>query len=629
MLLLVLVLLAIGGIVAPLLLPTIPDLWALSGGVFAVLAILLWMVQKFYVKASANLAYVVTGAGGRARVILDGGGFVIPLLHNKVAVSLETMKLDVERTGHEALITRDNLRVDVKGEFYIKVEPSKEDILAAARSLGEKSVHAESVKALVFEKLVSALRSVAATKDLVDIHAKRDEFASAVQDIVRTDLKHNGLTLESVTISKLDQTDPRLLSDENIFDAQGKKKITQITAEARVERNRLELEAQRAIKQKEVETAKEILHLEREKAEAEATQARDVANIRAERKREQEQFAIEQERAVQEAAIAKEQAVQEARIRQEQAVQEAEVAKDLAVRSKAIERDKELIRLEQERQQADIEREKAVEISRRQKEIAIAQQEAARAEAERQALEAQAAREAAEQKVLTVQAQAEAEREAAVKLIAAKQVIEQDKIRRQTDVEVEAYKRVKEAEAELEAAKRQAEAKLELAQAEAEARMRIAEGEKAQKMVDVDVERERVEVERARVEVERQALENKQTFERAALQFELAKLSIQAEKETRVAMAQAIGEFLSRGEYRIYGDPTTLSSMMQQLTRGLSVGMLTEGVMAGMPEGISTLVSQAVAHLNAALSHLAQAQGDGARRAEEGTENPSPEAPGE
>src|SRR5205085_2163435 len=158
----------------------------------------------------------------------------------------QTMKLGVNPRGRNALITKDNLRADVLAQFYIKVQPDEEHILTAARSLGENSVNAEAVEALVSEKLVSALRAIASQMDLFEIHTKRDDFAERVKEHVKSDLEANGLLLESVTISELDQTDPAELSDNNVFDAQGKRKITEITAAAQVERNTLEREAERA-----------------------------------------------------------------------------------------------------------------------------------------------------------------------------------------------------------------------------------------------------------------------------------------------------------------------------------------------------------------------------------------------
>src|SRR5437588_8746649 len=169
------------------------------------------------------MAFVRTGMGG-VKVIRDKGSVVVSVLHQVIPVSLETMRLNVDRRGPHALITRDNLRVDLSAEFYIKVEANTDHILQAARSLGGRNVQPEAVSELVQEKLVSALRTVAATKELVELHAKRDEFANAVQAICTHDLASNGLTLESVTISSLDQTDPTQLQERNVFDAQGTRK---------------------------------------------------------------------------------------------------------------------------------------------------------------------------------------------------------------------------------------------------------------------------------------------------------------------------------------------------------------------------------------------------------------------
>ncbi len=521
---------------------------------FLAIGLIVWAIKNFYIKPSANEAYVMTGMGGR-RVLIDQGGLFIPIVQQMVPVSLETMKLDVERIGQDALITKDNLRVDVRAEFYIKVLPDQDDVINAARSLGEKSVNNESVASLVFEKLVSALRSVAATKDLVEIHAQRDEFASAVQQLVTTDLEQNGLTLESVTISRFDQTNQDMLSDNNIFDAQGKRKITEITQSALVERNRIEQEALREITTKNVHTRKETLELEREQAEAEATQQSEIARARAERGREAETYGIEQQRQVEEARIAQEE----------------------AVKRRSLERDRELIARQKELETADVERKKAVDIAERQREVEIAEAERARAQAEKSFLEAKAARETAEQEVVTVKSVAEAERAAKTKLIAAKQQIDEDRIRQETDAEVEAFTQVKRATASQEAAKLEAEAALTKADAEAEAKERLARGETALKRIDVDIERERVNVEQARVAVEREALENREQFSHAAIEFEVQKLRIQAGRDVQIEMAKAIAEFMSRGNMQIFGSPETMSAMMSQYTKGMGLGQMIDG----------------------------------------------------
>lgn len=549
-------------------LPGVPG-WALVVlGVLSFLAGIGVSTLSVYRRTAANEALVRTGMKGVA-VALNSGIPVFPLIHQVVPVSLETMKLEVERQGQDALITQDNLRVDVKAEFYIRVNPTEEDIIQAARSLGSKSVNAGAVGGLVFEKLVSALRSVAAQKDLAAIHSDRKTFASAVQELVAEELQQNGLLLESVTISRLDQTDPHGLSDENIFDAQGKKKITEITAAARVERNRLERLAEQAITQQNVSTTEQVLAMERQRAEATATQERDVANIHAERAREKQAFAVEQERAI----------------------REAEIARDLAIETANIERDRTLIRRQQEREQTDIERLKALELAERMKQIAIAEQEAARALKERDALAAQAEREQASQQIVTVQATAQAEREAQTKLIAAKQLIEQEKIKRETDAEVAAYTELRKAEAAQKAADLDAQARLRLAEAEAKSKELVAQGERAQRLVEVNVEREKVNVEQARVEVERKALENRQTYDRAAIEFEVTKLRVEADKEVQIALATALGQFMSRGNYNIYGDPTTMSQMFNQYSQGMGFSNKLDGMLKTLPGPLQDVLS--------------------------------------
>src|SRR3954452_17321018 len=427
------------------------------GTVVMVVVLVATMITRLYRKASANMALVRTGMGG-ARVVRDGGTLVVPVVHQVIPVSLETMRLNVERRGPAALITKDNLRVDLSAEFYIKVQANSDDILQAARSLGGKNVQPDAVSELVQEKLVSALRTVAATKELVELHAKRAEFASAVQEIVTHDLSSNGLTLASVTISSLRQTDPSALQEKNVFDAQGLRKIAEITQKARVERNQIEMEAQRQVVAKNVETKKKVLDMERDQAEFEAEQRSKVANVRAAREREVAEFKLAQDEAVTRRDIERQKQIETAEVERTLAVEQAQVSKKIA-----------LIAKNREQETSEITKRQAVEVAERAKEVAVAEKEQERAAAQASALTAEAEREAAKQKVMTVSVTAEADREAAKKLIAAQQVINEKKIRDQTEADVMAYTQVKEADAEREAADMRFQAKLKLADGDAQA----------------------------------------------------------------------------------------------------------------------------------------------------------------
>ena len=563
--------------IGPLFLPVLgfasKAILGVVGLVLFLLGLVITVWTALYKKTSADQAFVMTGQGG-SRVVLDGGALVIPIFHRITEVNLRTMKLGVNPHGPNALITHDNLRSDILAQFYIRVQADREHILNAARSLGDNSVNAENVESLVSEKLVSALRAIASQMDLFEIHTKRDEFAERVKEHVKSDLEANGLLLESVTISELDQTDPSELSDNNVFDAQGKRKITEITAAAMVERNNLERAAEQARKNQDVTTRQYILNLERNQAEAEANQGTEIAKIRASKDQESQQAVIAQQRAVETSQIEKQQAVETAEIGRQQAVEVARVGQEKAVRTATIAR-------EQELQTAAVGRDQAVALAERVKQIAVANQEAERARAEEKALIAQAAQERATQEIITVTQIAEAERDANKKLIAARQEIERDKIRLQTEAQVSAFTRVTNAQGELEAATKQAEARLQLAQAEAQSRELVARGERAQQLVPVEVARENVGVEQARVDVERNQLANRQEFAEAGIRLEIEKLRIQADKEVQQEFARALGQFLSKGNMTLYGTPETAQKMMDNMAKGFGIRAMAEGFLGG------------------------------------------------
>lgn len=571
------------------------------------------MIAKLYRKASANLAFVRTGMGG-ARVVRDGGTLVLPVVHQVIPVSLETMRLNVERRGTHALITKDNLRVDLSAEFYIKVQANSDDILQAARSLGGRNVQPDAVSELVQEKLVSALRTVAATKELVELHAKRDEFASAVQQIVTHDLASNGLTLESVTISSLDQTDPSQLQERNVFDAQGLRKIAEITQRARVERNEIEQESQQHVVAKNVSTRKKVLDMERDQAEFEAEQRAKVANVRAAREREVAEFKISQDESVSKRDIEKMKQIETAEVERSLAVEQAQVGKQIAMVARI-----------REQETAEILKKQTVEVAERAKEVAVAEKERERATAQAEVLAAEAEREKAKQAVVTVQVTSEAEREAQKKLIAAQQEVRQKQIRDQTEADVIAYSKAKEAEGERKAAEMQYEARLRLAEADAAAATRRADGERAIKMVDVNVERERVNVEQARVEVERTSLSNRSEFEEAALKFELEKLRIEADKQVRIAAAQALGNMLAKANMQIFGDPETMTRMSTQFMRAASLGTAADGLLRTLPADGQELLNKLAGSV---ASSLAPKHADIAPAAVAGGNGPTPAAPG-
>jgi flotillin len=572
-------------------------------GVISLLILsILVVITKLYQKTAANESLIRTGMRGM-KVIMDGGIIFVPVLHKILRISLETMRLDVIREGNDALITSDYLRADLKSEFYIKVQPEKNDIINAARSLGEKSVNAQAVKDLVFDKLVSALRTVAAKSTLFDLNSNREQFARDVKSTVEDDLRHNGLTLESVTVSKLDQADLSAFNKQNVFDAQGRKRVAEITATADVETNKLQRVAEQNIEAQNVDTKKKVLTLQYDEKRAEAEQDRDVQKARSEAKRQADEFAIEQQEAVAIRDILKNKAVEVQDVEKQKTIEIAGQQKETEV-IEAL-KTKEVANIEREKatEVAAVERNRSIEVAKREKEIQIAAKEEQRAKAESARLAAETLREQNEQNVETVKIVESAKREKEKQVIAAQAQAEKEFISTQRLADAEAYQTEKLAQGKMAAAEADYQAKVKAAEGDKEAAAKRAEGMKAEQMVPVEVAAKQVEVDRTQamievdvaekkvavaekqVAVDRKSLEQKEEFGRAAIDFEIKKLSIEQNARIQMANAQAFATILQKVNMTVYGSNDMLNTMVTQFQKAMGVNQFVEGLFSGAQSG--------------------------------------------
>ena len=564
----------------------------LIGAVSLVFAATLGVFTKLYQKTKASEAFVRTGAGGR-KVIMDGGAIIVPFVHELVRVSLETLKLRVTRQNEDALITQDKLRADIHAEFFVRVQPDRESILQASRSLGERMREESAVRALVEDKLVSALRTAAAMKTLEQLNSERDEFLTEVMKLVENDLLSNGLILETVTISRLDQTDEVYLKESNIFDAQGRRKIAEITQTNLTERNRLVREGEQARKAQDVTTQQRVLDLEQLEREARARQAAEVDKVEA-------------------------QTTQSARAKAIEAEREVELA---------------LVRKQEALEVASREQQRAVEIAEREKQERVAEAERKRATAERALAEAEAEREQARQRVETVKVTEEAERQKRRAVLEAQAQAETAFVADQRKADADAYTRQKQAEAQKAAADAEAEAIRKKAEAEAEAERQRALGEKAKAMVPVEVQRAQVDVDRDRVEtVIKPELEAREKHGAVAQEFEIAKLRVAADKEVQVAFAEASAKLFSKLEATLYGTADDMTRIMESVVKGQRFAKTLEGFTdAADPETLGMLRSLASKALGKGSDLLspptAAADESGAHEVATDDDSSSPESP--
>ncbi|MEE2742253.1 MAG: SPFH domain-containing protein, partial [Pseudomonadota bacterium] len=213
----------------------------IAGSGLLVLIVLGVIIARLYKRASKEIGFVRTGFGGE-KVVMNGGALVLPIFHETMPVNMNTVRLAVERKNADALITLDRLRIDVKAEFYVRVKPDAQSIAIAAQTLGMRTMNPEALKELVEGKFVDALRSVAAGMTMNQLHEQRSEFVQKVQQVSSVDLAMNGLELESVSLTGLDQTSIEHFNANNAFDAEGLTKLTEQIELRKKTRNDIEQE---------------------------------------------------------------------------------------------------------------------------------------------------------------------------------------------------------------------------------------------------------------------------------------------------------------------------------------------------------------------------------------------------
>lgn len=430
----------------------------IAGSVLIALVALGLIFARLYKRASKEVSFVRTGFSGE-KVIMNGGAIVLPVLHEVIPVNMNTLRLEVRRANEQALITRDRMRADVTAEFYVRVKPTTESIGNAAQTLGLKTMNPQELKELVEGKFVDALRSVAAEMAMEELHEKRVDFVQKVQHVVSEDLLKNGLELESVSLTGLDQTAFEHFNPQNAFDAEGLTKLTQAIESRRKIRNDIEQETDLAIKSKNLEAERSKLNILREEEYARLEQEREVSIRRASQMAEIASEQAEKQRSAEEAQIAAQREIDLKRIASERDIDAENIQKERTVREMEIAKQRAV-------EQAEIERQKAVELASQDKSIAIAEKSRAESESKAEADKARALAVQQEEAVITVRQTEQAERAKQVELIMARQMAEK-----------EAIKLVVTAESEKKAAEDQAEALRVNAQGQADKQRLTAQGQ--------------------------------------------------------------------------------------------------------------------------------------------------------
>jgi len=331
-------------------------LWLIVAVVLIVVVV--YLLNWLYRRSSKEVAFVRTGFGGET-VVINGGALVLPIVHDVTPVNLNVVRIPVARTREDAVITRDRMRVDIEAEFFVRVIQEPTAVAAAASTLGRRTMEPDSLADLLLGKFVAALRSVAAEMSLDDMHEKRGDYVATVEERAAGALARNGLELESVAITDLDQTNLEFFNPANRFDAEGLTQLIETIEGRRKLRNDIEQSSMVAIRSRNLEVEQDTLKLEQESERSRLEQEREVEALRAaqqaeirqtrvarEAEAERSRIASEQEmrayeighrRTVEEAEIKAREEVERVRIAQEQALEESRIEREKQIRTQQIE----------------------------------------------------------------------------------------------------------------------------------------------------------------------------------------------------------------------------------------------------------------------------------------------------
>jgi len=371
------------------------------------IAVIVYLLHWLYRRSSKEVSFVRTGMFGE-KVVISGGAFVLPIIHNITQVGMRTLSLTIKRAGDRSLITKDRMRAELVTEFYTKVPPDKKAVSTAAQTLGNRTLDPEHLREVVQGRFADALGEVAAKMTLDEIQENRGQFVKEVTKIADESIGHTGLALETVSLISLDQAPIEQFNPANTFDSQGLTQLTEQIEARKKKRNDITQDTKVSMENKNLETIQKELEIkkneefsrykqEREIAIQKANERTETIKQRAEREREAEEAEIRSQEEIEVAKISQNQVIEvERRLTETRLIEEIEKRRReqneleqnaaLDIRQKNLDTEVKILNLDKESEYARLEKQRLVDIKKAQERAEIIKEQSER---QRDAEEAQ------------------------------------------------------------------------------------------------------------------------------------------------------------------------------------------------------------------------------------------------
>jgi uncharacterized membrane protein YqiK len=363
------------------------------------IAIVVYLLHWLYRRSSKEVSFVRTGMLGE-KVVISGGAFVLPIIHNITQVGMRTLSINIKRAGDKSLITKDRMRAELVTEFFTKVPPEQKAVATAAQTLGNRTLDPEHLREVVQGRFADALGEVAAKMTLDEIQENRGQFVKEVTKIADASIGHTGLALETVSIISLDQTPIEQFNPANTFDSQGLTQLTEQIESRKKKRNDIAQDTKISIENKNLETVQKGLEIKKNEEFSRYKQEREIAIQKAKERTETVKQRSEKEREAEEAEISSQEQIEVAKISQNQVIEvekkltetrlieeiekrrkeQNELEKNAAyeIRQKDLETEVKILNLDKESEYARLEKQRLVDVKRAQEKAAIIKEQSER-----------------------------------------------------------------------------------------------------------------------------------------------------------------------------------------------------------------------------------------------------------
>jgi len=363
------------------------------------IAIIVYLLHWLYRRSSKEVSFVRTGMFGE-KVVISGGAFVLPIIHNITQVGMRTLSLSIKRAGDKSLITKDRMRAELITEFFTKVPAEANAVSTAAQTLGNRTLDPEHLKEVVAGRFADALGEVAAKMTLDEIQESRGQFVKEVTKIANESIGHTGLALETVSIISLDQAPIEIFNPANTFDSQGLTQLTEQIESRKKKRNDITQDTKISIESKNLETIQKELEIKKNEEFSKYQQEREIAIQKAKERTETIKEKAEKEREAEEAEIRNQEQIEVAKISQNQVIEvekkltetrlieeiekrrkeQNELEKNSAfeIRQKDLDTEVKILNLDKESEYARLEKQRHVDIKRAQEKAVIIKEQSER-----------------------------------------------------------------------------------------------------------------------------------------------------------------------------------------------------------------------------------------------------------